>query len=90
MSPRANENETAVPITFGTLLRWASPLGLVIGAIIGVALTWGSFNSRLTTLEARVAVNESKRESDHELLLQIVRRLDLLICRQDPSHCEAR
>jgi hypothetical protein len=78
-------------------------LGLLATGVAGFTSTQGritALETRISKVEPladtvkdaafRLATVETQAREDRELLRRIDRRLELLICKQDPVHCDDR
>jgi hypothetical protein len=60
-------------------------LAIAIGTLaISAGIAWG-IASKLKSLEIRLAVVESEHKTDHDLLIEIKTKLDMLIQRTYPG-----
>jgi hypothetical protein len=59
---------------------------IAIGTLaVSAGIAWGVTTSKLKTLEIRLAVVESEHKTDHDLLIEIKTKLDMLIQRAYPG-----
>jgi hypothetical protein len=52
---------------------------------VSAGIAWGVATSKLKTLEIRLAVVESEHKTDHDLLIEIKTKLDMLLQRVYPA-----
>jgi hypothetical protein len=61
-------------------------LALAVGTLaVSAGIAWGVATSKLKSLEIRLAVVESEHKTDHDLLIEIKTKLDMLIQRAYPG-----
>jgi hypothetical protein len=59
---------------------------IAIGTLaLSAGIAWGVATSKLKSLEIRLAVVESEHKIDHDLLIEIKTKLDMLIQRAYPG-----
>jgi hypothetical protein len=60
-------------------------LVIAVGTLaLSAGIAWGVATSKLKALEIRLAVVESEHKTDHDLLIEIKTKLDMLIQRTYP------
>jgi hypothetical protein len=61
-------------------------LVLAIGTLtVSAGIAWGIATSKLKALEIRLAIVESEHKTDHDILVEIKTKLDMLIQRTYPG-----
>jgi hypothetical protein len=60
-------------------------LVIAIGTLaVSAGIAWGIATSKLKALEIRLAIVESEHKTDHDLLIEIKTKIDMLIQRTYP------